>query len=410
MLDFGCRLNLAEGDAIRALGLPDDMVVINSCAVTNEAVRQSLQALRRAARERPGARLVATGCAATLEPARFAAAGALVVANSAKLARRAYPPPLPAREGLGVGASVGEPTGFGIAHQPPTPGPSLAGRGAVRAAHTRLFLPVQTGCDHACTFCIIHRARGAAVSVPVADVVDRVARAVDAGIAEVVLTGVDLTSYRPGLGQLVQRILGAVPGLARLRLSSLDMIEIDAALLDAVAEPRLMPQLHLSLQSGDALVLKRMRRRHTPAQAVALCAALRARRPDLHLAADLIAGFPTETEAMFANTLAHVDACGLSQLHVFPYSARDGTPAARMPQVPADIRRARAGRLRALGAKRQTAALRAQLGRPQRILVEGDGTTGHTEHYLPARLPVRPRGSIAVLTAVAVAGDRLECA
>jgi len=392
VLDFGCRLNLAEGYRIRALGLPDDVTVINSCAVTGEAVRQAMQAVRRVARAQPDARIVVTGCAATLEPARFAALPgvARVVANDAKLARAAYPD----------ATALSDAT-----RRVPT----------AERRHSRAFVAVQTGCDHACTFCIIHRARGPARSEPVAAVIDRVRALVDAGIREVVLTGVDLTSFRPGLGALVQRILHDAPALPRLRLSSLDMVEIDDALLDAIADPRLMPQLHLSLQSGDAIILKRMARRHSPAAAVALCAALRARRPDLHLAADLIAGFPTETEAMFAATLRHVADCGLSQLHVFPYSPRDGTPAARMPQLPVEVRRARARQLRALGAARLDDAMRAQLGHRQRVLVEGDGTTGYTEHYLPARLPAgprpaTPRGQIADVVALAVVDGRLECA
>ncbi len=396
--NFGCRLNLSEGDAVAALGLGSDIIVINTCAVTNEAVRQAAQAVRRATRDAPGARIVVTGCAATLDPARFAAMPgvARVVANDAKLQPAAYRFSAPLEPAC-------EPFESGVDQ----PSALLA---TIGRSHTRALIEVQTGCDHRCTFCIIPFARGAARSVDAATVVDRIARLVDGGTREVILTGVDLTSYRPSLGALVQRILRDVPDLPRLRLSSLDSIEVDSALVDALADRRVMPQLHLSLQSGDDLILKRMARRHASADAVEFCVRVRAVRPDVQFGADFITGFPTESDAMFANTLAHVDDCGLTQLHVFPFSARAGTPAARMPQVPPEVRRERARVLRAAGAARLHDALMAQLGREQRILVEGDGTSGHTEHYLPARLTApAPRGSIACVTAMTVADGVLEC-
>ena len=404
VLSFGCRLNIAESAMLARLSNDPELVIVNSCAVTSEAVRQSAQAARRAGRA--GRRVVVTGCAAEVEAGAFA--GFLTVGRLGKFEARSYLAPLPVREGLGVG----------LAHTPsfeidplPTPDPSRTGRGA--ADHTRAFVPVQTGCDHACTFCIIARARGPSVSTPLAEVVDGIARLVDAGCNEVVLTGVDLTSYAAQgetLGTLVQAIL-ARTALPRLRLSSIDSIEADAALLDAIAsEPRLMPQLHLSLQSGDDLILKRMRRRHGREHSVRFCADLRARRPGIAFAADLITGFPTETEAMFENTLALVDDCGLTALHVFPYSPRPGTPAARMPQVAPAVARERAARLRALGESRTGSALAAAVGQPQRVLVERSGTRGRTEAYLPARVPPARPGIIVTVTATAAVDGILECA
>lgn len=388
VLSFGCRLNIAES-AILA-GLVDDanLTIVNSCAVTGEAVRQGAQAARRAARA--GARVVVTGCAAEVEPEAFA--GFATVGRLGKFAAGSY-----------AAATVGE-------RSETLPSASGAATGA---SHTRAFVPVQNGCDHACTFCIIARARGPSVSTPLTEIVEGIARLVDAGCNEVVLTGVDLTSYAVDgatLGTLVQAIL-ARTALPRLRLSSIDSIEADPALLDAIAsEARLMPQLHLSLQSGDDLILKRMRRRHGRDHAIRFCAELRGRRPELAFAADLITGFPTETEAMFENTLALVGECGLTQLHVFPYSPRPGTPAARMPQVPSVVARERAGRLRAVGAARTAAALAAAVGKPQRVLVERSGTRGRTEAYLPARVPAAAPGSIITVTGRAVADGILECA
>jgi len=396
VVSFGCRLNAAEAEAIEAQ-LGDGVVVVNTCAVTAEAVRQARQAIRRAARARPDARIVVTGCAAQIDPAGFAAMPEVsrVLGNVEKLDAANY-------------AAIGD--RVAVANIMAATG-IAAPRSVDRARHTRAFVEIQTGCDHRCTFCVIPYGRGNSRSLPAAAIVEHIARVVESGIKEVVLTGVDITSFAPEpLGILVQRILREVPALPRLRLSSIDSIEVDDALVEAAADPRLMPQFHLSLQAGDDLILKRMRRRHNRAQAIAVCDRLRAVRPAIAFGADLITGFPTETEAMFANTLALVDDCGLSQLHVFPFSPRPGTPAARMPPVAPAVARDRAARLRTLGATRRAAAMTAQVGRPQHILVERDGVTGHTETFLPARLAApAPRGSIADVTATGVSGDRLDC-
>ena len=397
VLNFGCRLNAAEAEAIAAsLGDPG-VTVVNTCAVTAEAVRQARQAIRRAARARPDVRIVVTGCAAQIDPAGFAAMPgvARVLGNIEKLEGANYAPGGPA-------VRVGD---IMAVRAPPAPARHDF------ATHTRAFVEIQTGCDHRCTFCIIPFGRGNSRSLPANAVVERIARLVDGGVNEVVLTGVDITSFGPEpLGVLVQRILRDIPALPRLRLSSIDSIEVDDALVEAVADPRLMPQLHLSLQAGDDLILKRMKRRHNRRQAIAVCDRLRRVRPEIAFAADFITGFPTETEAMFAATLALVDDCGLSQLHVFPFSPRSGTPAARMPQVAPATARDRAARLRALGDLRRAAAMAAEVTRPQRILVERDGVSGHTETFLPARLRApAPRGSIARVTARGVAGGRLDC-
>ena len=387
VLSFGCRLNAAEAEHIATL-VDDGLIVVNTCAVTAEAVRQARQAIRRAARTRPDARIVVTGCAAQIDPAGFAAMPEVsrVVGNIEKLDAVAYNPDA-ARVQVG---DIMRATGMAA----PAP--------LDHARHTRAFVEIQTGCDHRCTFCVIPFGRGNSRALPAAAIIDHIARLVDSGINEVVLTGVDITSFGPEpLGVLVQRILRDVPALPRLRLSSLDSIEVDDALVAAAADPRLMPQFHLSLQAGDDLILKRMKRRHSRAEAIAVCDRLRAVRPGIAFGADFITGFPTETEAMFARTLALVDECGLSQLHVFPFSPRPGTPAARMSPVAPTVARERAARLRALGDLRRTAAMTEQVGRTQRVLVERDGVTGHTESFLPARLRApAPRGSIAHVTAI----------
>ena len=397
VLNFGCRLNAVEAEAIGAMTADPGLIVVNTCAVTAEAVRQGGQAIRRAARARPDARIVVTGCAAQIDPAGFAVMPevARVLGNIEKLAAANY------AEG-GDAVRVAD---IMAVRSPP------AAAHHDFARHTRAFVEIQTGCDHRCTFCIIPFGRGNSRSLDAATIVERIARLVDGGVNEVVLTGVDITSFAPEpLGVLVQRILREVPALPRLRLSSIDSIEIDEALVEAAADPRLMPQLHLSLQAGDDLILKRMRRRHNRRNAIALCDRLRWVRPEIAFGADFITGFPTETEAMFDATLALVDDCGLTQLHVFPFSPRPGTPAARMPQVAPAVARDRAARLRALGDLRRSAAMAAQVGRPQRVLVERDGVTGHTEAFLPARLAIpAPRGSIVHVTATGVTSDRLEC-
>ncbi len=391
IVTFGCRLNAFESEVMRrharAAGLADT-IVLHTCAVTAEAERQARQAIRRARREHPTARIVVTGCSAQLQAERYAAMPEVdhVLGNAEKLdpavwrALARLPEGARARE-VGDIMAVRETAGHLL--------DGFDGR-------TRAFLEVQQGCDHRCTFCVIPLARGPARSVPSEEVVARARRLLGAGFAELVLTGVDLASWGrdlaggPALGSLVRRLLDELPELARLRLSSLDPAAVDPLLERLLAlEPRLLPHLHLSVQAGDDLILKRMKRRHDRRTVIGLCARLRAARPELVFGADLIAGFPTEDEAMFARTLDLVEEAGLTFLHVFPYSARAGTPAARMPQVPAALRRERAARLRELGARRLEAFLAAQLGRRVRGLVE-QGGRGHTDQFAPFRLAGEP--------------------
>ena len=377
-LTFGCRLNTVESEALRAHAAADgrDRVVVNTCAVTAEAGRQARKAIRRIARERPDAEIVVTGCGAEVETEAYAAMPevARLVGNAEKLRPEGWSA---AATGPGavMAARMAEPT-----------------RIEAMAGHTRAFVPVQNGCDHRCTFCVIPFGRGVSRSVPVPDVVAQVETLVARGGREVVLTGVDLTAYGrdlagPSLGGLVRSILRAVPDLPRLRLSSIDSVEADDALLAAIAEEeRLMPHLHLSLQAGDDLILKRMKRRHLRADAIRFCETVRRLRPDMVFGADLIAGFPTETEAQFARSLDLVAECGLTHLHVFPYSPRPGTPAARMPPVAADAIRARAARLRAAGADALRRHLDAQVGRRLTVLAERGGT-GRSADFTAVRLP-----------------------
>ncbi len=395
LITFGCRLNSFESEVMRghakAAGL-DDAVIVNTCAVTAEAVRQARQAIRRARRENPHARIVVTGCAAQTTPDIFAAMPEvdLVLGNAEKLAPESYRAP-----GFGIDgdekvrvddiASVRE-TALHLIE-------GIEGR-------ARAFVQVQNGCEHRCSFCIIPFGRGPSRSVPMRKVVAQARRLAENGHAELVLTGVDLTSYgadlpgRPTLGRLVETLLQEVPELPRLRLSSIDMIEADEALMRAICDnERLMPHLHLSLQSGDDLILKRMKRRHNRADAVNFCTELRRRRPDMVFGADLIAGFPTETEAMFENTLSLVDVCGLTYLHVFPYSPRPETAAARMPQLPREIVKARAARLRAAGDAALSRHLDAEIGRRRLVLVERDGL-GRTEMFTPAEIAAGRPGEI----------------
>ena len=383
LITFGCRLNAYESEVMRGLATDAGLlgaVIVNTCAVTAEAERQGRQAIRRARRESPGARVIVTGCAAQIDPATYAAMPEVdrVLGNAEKLDPSSYR--------LGEGDArvlVGD---IGAARE--TAGHLTEGFGA----RARAFVQVQNGCDHRCTFCVIPLGRGPSRSVPMGRIAEEVRGLVDRGCREVVLAGVDLTAYgadlpgRPNLGRMARRLLAAVPALARLRLSSIDAAEADEDLLALFAEePRLMPHLHLSLQSGDDLILKRMKRRHTRAEAVAFCARLRALRPGLALGADLIAGFPTETEAMFANTLALIEDCGLAFLHVFPFSARPETPAARMPQVPGTVRRERAARLREAGEAAATRFLAGRVGTRASVLVERPAL-GRSEHYAPVRL------------------------
>ncbi|MGN6279138.1 MAG: tRNA (N(6)-L-threonylcarbamoyladenosine(37)-C(2))-methylthiotransferase MtaB [Sphingomonas sp.] len=400
IINLGCRLNLAEGETIRALLGERDTIVVNSCAVTNAAVRQTRQAIRRARRDRPEAELVVTGCAAQIDPGSFAAMPEVdrVIGNGEKLSAAAWHDDAP--------VIVGDI--MRVRDTAPHLATSFDG-------HARAFVEVQNGCDHRCTFCTIPLGRGNSRSVPAGAVVDRIAMLVDGGHREAVLTGVDLTSYGPDLpgaptlGQLVERILAHVPKLERLRLSSLDSIEIDDRLFALVTqEPRVMPHLHLSLQAGDDMVLKRMKRRHSRAQSVAIVERLKAARPDIAIGADLIAGFPTESEAMFANTLALIDDCDIVHAHIFPYSPRDNTPAARMPQVEPEIAKARAARLRDAAARRRSAWLQSMVGTAQSILVERPGNRGHAGNFADVRLAEPAAiGSIQTVTIDAINGGTL---
>ncbi|MEI8275697.1 MAG: tRNA (N(6)-L-threonylcarbamoyladenosine(37)-C(2))-methylthiotransferase MtaB [Hyphomicrobiales bacterium] len=402
IVTFGCRLNIAESEVIRreaaAAGV-DNAVVVNTCAVTSEAVKQARQSIRRIKRERPDARIVVTGCAAQAEAATFTAMPEVdrVLGNEEKLSARAWVGE--ARVAVGDIMAAKTLTAHGVDH--------IDG-------HTRAFVQVQNGCDHRCTFCIIPFGRGNSRSLPIDDVVAQARRLTGNGYREIVLTGVDITSYRDGelkLGALVKRLLRDVPEIARLRLSSIDSVEADADLLDAIAsEPRLMPHLHLSLQAGDDMILKRMKRRHTRSQAIAFCDQVRRLRPDVVFGADIIAGFPTETEDMFARSLDLIDDCSLTQLHVFPFSARPGTPAARMPQLDRGVIKERAQRLRDAGDAALRRYLDSQIGRQRQVLTERGGI-GRTEQFTAVRLsaPVAP-GAILDLTIMAHDGRQLIAA
>ncbi|MGQ3303780.1 MAG: tRNA (N(6)-L-threonylcarbamoyladenosine(37)-C(2))-methylthiotransferase MtaB [Phenylobacterium sp.] len=399
IVTFGCRLNAYESEVIRARAAEDglsDAIVFNTCAVTNEAVRQARQAIRKARRERPGARVIVTGCAAQIDPAAFAAMDEvdLVLGNAEKSAAGAYlDRPAEGRVRVNDIMSVRETAGHLI--------DGLKDR-------ARAYVEVQNGCDHRCTFCIIPFGRGNSRSVPMGEVVEQVRRLVGNGYREVVLTGVDITSYgqglpgEPKLGALVKAILRHVPDLERLRISSIDSVEADPDLLDVIAgEARFMPHLHLSLQAGDDMVLKRMKRRHLRDDAIRFCDEVRRLRPDMVFGADIIAGFPTETEEMFARSLAIVEECGLTHLHVFPYSPRPGTPAARMPQVARDVVKDRARRLRAKGEAALASHLAGMVGRSFKVLVE-TRDMGRTEHFTPVRLATSAEpGAILPVTVTA---------
>jgi threonylcarbamoyladenosine tRNA methylthiotransferase MtaB len=385
VISLGCRLNLAESESIRALLGNRHTVVINSCAVTNEAVKQTRQAIRRARRERPDAELIVTGCAAQIDPGSFAAMAEVdrVIGNADKLAPEAWGSiePMVVRDVMALTETA----------------PHLA---AAFSTHARAFVEVQNGCDHRCTFCTIPFGRGNSRSVPAGATIERIAMLAESH-AEIVLTGVDLTSYghdlpgAPNLGSLVERILTHVPRLQRLRLSSLDGIEIDDRLFALLTqEARVMPHVHLSLQAGDDMVLKRMKRRHSRAQSLALVDRLKAARPEIAIGADLIAGFPTEDEAMFANSLALIDDCDLVHAHIFPYSPRAGTPAARMPQVAPATVRDRARRLREQAATRRAAWLERLVGTEQQLLIERPGDRGHAPNFAEVRLATQEVGSI----------------
>jgi threonylcarbamoyladenosine tRNA methylthiotransferase MtaB len=385
--------------------------VVNTCAVTAEAVRQARQAIRALRRERPLAKIVVTGCAAQTEPQTFVAMAEAdqVLGNAEKLSATSW---AQARVAFGL-----EDVPKAIVNDIMAVKETAAHLVDAFSGRTRAFVQVQNGCDHRCTFCIIPFGRGNSRSVPMGAVVDDVRRLVGNGYREVVLTGVDVTSYgadlpgAPKLGTLVKQILKHVPELERLRLSSIDSVEADGALLDALAQDaRLMPHLHLSLQAGDDLILKRMKRRHSRADAIAFCNTVRRLRPDVVFGADMIAGFPTETESMFQNSLDLVDACGLTHLHVFPFSPRPGTPAARMPQLPRDIVKERARRLRERGALALRRHLDGEIGATRRVLIESH-EIGRTEQFTPVRLAAPAEsGKILDLTMAAHDGRQLLAA
>ncbi|PWS37571.1 tRNA (N(6)-L-threonylcarbamoyladenosine(37)-C(2))-methylthiotransferase MtaB [Falsiroseomonas bella] len=404
ILTFGCRLNAYESEAMRDLAAKagqGDAIIVNTCAVTAEAERQARQAIRKAARENPGRRIVVTGCAAQIAPDDWAALPgvARVLGNADKLKAESWAAldtPAPVTDIMAATETA--------AHLVT----DFAGR-------ARAFVQVQQGCDHRCTFCVIPYGRGPSRSVPIGAIVDQVRALVARGYAEAVLTGVDITSYGPDLpgaptlGQMARRLLALVPELKRLRLSSLDPVEMDEDLWRLIAEEeRLMPHLHLSLQHGDDLILKRMKRRHLRADAEALCDRARRLRPDIVFGADLIAGFPTETEDHFAAMLDMVERCGLTFLHVFPYSERPGTPAARMPQLPKLLRRERAARLREAGRRAARRFYDSRIGMTEQVLLER-ADRGHSAHFAPVRLAAEAGnpGELRALRIVAAGDDGL---
>jgi threonylcarbamoyladenosine tRNA methylthiotransferase MtaB len=417
VVNFGCRLNAFESEVIAReatdAGLTDT-IVINSCAVTNEAVAQARQSIRRLKRARPQARVVVTGCAAQIEPAMFAGMAEVdrVVGNDDKMrpetwraARNAFD------AGPGFGVQASEKIAVADIMAVREMAPHLVD--GFQKGLPRVFVQVQNGCDHRCTFCIIPYGRGNSRSVPMGAVVEQIRALVGRGHTEIVLTGVDLTSYgadlpgAPKLGQLTKQILRHVPELKRLRISSIDQVEVDRDLFDVIADDaRLMPHLHLSLQSGDDLILKRMKRRHSRRDAIAFCAQVRRLRPDIAFGADIIAGFPTETEEMFSRSQDLVEACDLSFLHVFPYSPRPGTPAARMPQVAGDVVRERARRLRATGEAALQRRLASEVGATRQVLIES-ATQGRTEHFIPVAISGETPGAVRALTITGNDGARL---
>ena len=370
-ITLGCRLNFAESEAMRGqMTAGEDWLIVNSCAVTAEAVRQARQAIRRARREHPGAKILATGCAVQLDPDSFRG-----MPEVDRVQTRDFSKP-----------------------------PTIA---AGYLSRVRSFVAVQTGCDHRCTFCTIWQARGPSRSLPFEAIREAVDAQLDKGAREIVLTGVDITDYRGGLGVLCQRLLTTLTRLQRLRLSSLDSIEIDDALLELIAgEPRLMPHFHLSLQAGDDMILKRMKRRHSRADAVRMVERIKAARPDATIGADLIAGFPTETEAMALGSLRLLEDCDVVAAHVFPFSPRPNTPAARMPQVGREIVKARAARLREAAAARRSAWLDSLVGTTQRVLIE-NSEKGHSDGFAPVRIEGTARGDIGGARITARDGDQL---
>src|SRR5215210_2771075 len=415
IVTFGCRLNAFESEVIarhaEGAGL-SETVVINSCAVTNEAVAQARQSIRRLKRERPDVRIVVTGCAAQTQPKMFAEMAEVdrVVGNDDKMHGAAWRDARAAFDG-GFGVGTSEKIAVADIMAVREMAPHLLD--GFKAGLPRVFVQVQNGCDHRCTFCIIPYGRGNSRSVPMGAVVDQVRTLAERGHAEIVLTGVDLTSYgsdlpgTPKLGQLTKQILRHVPELKRLRISSIDSIEADRDLLDVIAEDeRLMPHLHLSLQSGDDMILKRMKRRHLRKDAIEFCAQVRRLRPDITLGADIIAGFPTETEDMFARSEDLVGECDLTFLHVFPYSSRPGTPAARMPQVAGNAIRERAKRLRGSGEAALRRRLNWEFGRTRQVLIES-ATQGRTEHFIPVAIGGDTPGAVRPFAITGNDGARL---
>ncbi len=383
-ITLGCRLNFAESETIRRLATTkEDWIVVNSCAVTNEAVRQTRQAIRHTRRQRPDTRILVTGCAAELDPASFADMPEVdrVVGNDNKIGSLHFD---------AAKTSQIVPAGF--------------------LGHVRSFVAVQNGCDHRCTFCSIWQARGPSRSLPFAAIREAVERELDRGAKEIALTGVDITSYDHGgmnLGELCQQLLKTIPALTRLRLSSLDSIEIDDALFELIAgEPRLMPHFHLSLQAGDDMILKRMKRRHSRAEAVRTVERIKDVRPDATIGADLIAGFPTETEEMALNSLKLLEDCDVVAAHIFPFSPRPETPAARMPQLSRELVKARAARLRQAAAQRRTRWLDSLVGSNQQVLIENN-SKGHSDGFAPVRIEGTSRGDTGTARILGSDGDHL---
>lgn len=383
LVTFGCRLNTYESEVMRghakAAGMGEDVIIFNTCAVTKEAERQARQAIRRAKRDNPDAKIIVTGCSAQISPEMYAEMGEVdrIIGNDLKLKPETWGASGEERLLVNDIMSVTETASHLVE--------GFEGR-------ARAFIQVQNGCDHRCTFCIIPYGRGNSRSVAIGEIASQVRLLVQQGYKEIVMTGVDVTSYgsdlpgKPTLGQMIRRVLALVPELPRLRLSSLDPVEMDDDLWRLIAEePRLMPHLHMSLQAGDDMILKRMKRRHLRADAIKMCERARSYRPDIAFGADIIAGFPTETEEMFQNTLNIVEECGLTFLHVFPYSERPGTPAAKMPQVAHDVRKERAARLRAKGDEQFVRFMEFHVKQERQVIVEKDNY-GHTEHFAPVRL------------------------
>jgi len=410
VITFGCRLNTYESEVMRneaaRAGL-DNAILFNTCAVTGEAVRQARQAIRRARRENPSARIIVTGCAAQTEAKTFADMPEVdaVLGNEEKLAAESY------RALPDFGVAAAEKLKVNDIMSVTETAPQMVSH---IDGHVRGFLQVQNGCDHRCTFCIIPYGRGNSRSVPMGAVVDQARKLVEGGYREVVLTGVDATSYgadlpgQPSLGRLAKTLLKLVPEIARLRLSSIDSIEVDGDLIDLIAdEPRFMPHLHLSLQHGDDMILKRMKRRHSRADALAFCRQAQRLRPEISFGADMIAGFPTETEEMFENAARLAEDIGIAHLHVFPYSPRPGTPAARMPQLDRGLVKTRAARLRAVGATLLDTHLSAMVGTRQTLLVENNGMA-HTENFTAVAAPGLAPRTLVTATITGHTGRHLQ--